>query len=130
MIVLFIILTIAGMMVVRVIGQRERASKEAAYGYIKILGGGIERYAFDMGQYPTTEQGLGALTSCPQEVSNPAKWGGPYLDRTATSIDPWGFDYQYVYPGNNGDFDIWSYGPGGPSGNKPIGNWMGKEEIY
>ena len=41
--------------------------------------------------------------------------------------DPWGNDYQYQYPGQNMEFDIWSFGSDGQSGgeglDKDIGNW-------
>jgi len=41
--------------------------------------------------------------------------------------DPWGEPYQYLSPGQRGDFDIFSNGadnrPGGEKDNADIGNW-------
>ena len=42
--------------------------------------------------------------------------------------DPWGYDYQYVYPGTHGtEYDLFTLGadnqPGGEGINADIGNW-------
>jgi general secretion pathway protein G len=41
--------------------------------------------------------------------------------------DPWGREYVYQYPGDHGDFDIYSYGadgqPGGEDKNADINSW-------
>ena len=41
--------------------------------------------------------------------------------------DPWGREYVYRYPGEHGDFDIYSYGadgqPGGEGKNADINSW-------
>ena len=42
-------------------------------------------------------------------------------------MDPWGNAYVYIYPGQNGEYDIVSLGADGQSGgegeNADIGNW-------
>ena len=49
-------------------------------------------------------------------------------DRDRVPDDPWGYKYQYMYPGINGEFDIFTYGrdgiPGGEGEDADIGNWM------
>ena len=53
-----------------------------------------------------------------------------WLDREFTSSpeDPWGNTYQYLNPGQNGEFDVFSYGrdgrPGGEGLDSDLGNWM------
>ncbi len=58
---------------------------------------------------------------------NVRNWrAGGYLKRV--NKDPWGNDYQYVFPGTRGgDYDLFSLGadgePGGEGINADIGNW-------
>jgi hypothetical protein len=79
----------------------------------------------DTGSYPTTQQGLEALTIQPEGVRN---WReGGYLDKGRLLKDPWGNEYIYLSPGTHGDFDIISYGadgqPGGEGVNADINSW-------
>ncbi|MCL2006036.1 MAG: type II secretion system major pseudopilin GspG [Planctomycetaceae bacterium] len=126
MLVLIIMVTIASLVVVAVQGQRTAANKRAAFTYIKTLQGLVDRYEFDMGRFPTTEQGLAALLAVPSDVHNPADWAGPYISDTATTRDPWGNEYQYVSPSRDGQrsFEIWSFGPDLIDGTEDdITNW-------
>lgn len=68
-------------------------------------------YRLHLNTYPTTAQGLQALSEKPQDVGR--SWRGPYVDRKL--VDSWGSAYQYRYPGehNRSDPDIWSTGPNG-----------------
>ena len=120
MIVLFILVMIMGIGVVAVQGQRELARKRTALAYVKLLASAVDRYDGDVGQLPPT---LEALLSPPEGLEG--RWGGPYLTDNATSIDPWGNEYQYAVEA--GKFRIWSFGPNmmdeGGSGDD-IGNWM------
>ena len=126
MIVLLILAMIAGLGVFTLSGQMEKGRRRTAFNYIKGLKQQLNVYSFDVGSPPTNEQGLAALVTCPSDLANPAKWGGPYLDVTATSQDPWGYEYQYAYPGKNGEeFSIWSVGRDGIDGtDDDIGSWM------
>ena len=87
----------------------------------------LQMYEMSIGSYPTTAQGLQALRTAPQELANPSKWDGPYLDRDIPR-DPWDTPYQYCSPGihNPKSFDVWSFGPDGTNGTPDdIGNWQG-----
>ena len=50
---------------------------------------------------------------------------GPTARKLET--DPWGNEYQYKRPGDNGPFDLFSYGADGQQGgegmDRDIGNW-------
>lgn len=126
MVVLLILVTIAGLAVVAVQGRWELARKRAAVTYIKTLANTLESYALDINGYPTIEDGgLGALVNCP--AGREDAWGGPYLKDTATTIDPWGHEYQYACPGTRAGkpFEIWSFGPDGIDGtDDDIGSWQ------
>ena len=124
MVVLFILVMIMGIFVVAVQGRRESAQRQTALIYVRMLATQVNNYDLAVGRPPTTEQGLAALVTCPSDVSE-VKWGGPYLESNAKSIDPWDNPYQYACPGKHGRFDIWSFGPDMMDGtDDDIGNWM------
>jgi general secretion pathway protein G len=94
-----------------------------ARAQIESFGKALDQYRLDTGRYPTTEQGLLALTSKP---SNEPRWDGPYLKKAAP-LDPWGSAYIYKRPGTKGDYDIISLGkdkaPGGTGDDADIASW-------
>ena len=73
----------------------------------------LVHYRMDLGDYPSTAEGLNALIS--PSAANADRWKGPYLDVTGGKVplDPWGQPYEYRYPGvkNPGGYDIFSRGP-------------------
>ena len=119
LIVLGILVMLLALVVPRFLGSQKKADRQAATAQIELLRGALERYALDMKDFPTTEQGLQALLSSPAEDEGDAKgstasWDGPYLNKDEIPLDPWGNEYQYAYPPErgSGEFpDIWSYGP-------------------
>src|SRR5512137_2071934 len=104
LIVLAILVMLLALVVPRFLGSQKKADRQAAQAQIELLRGALERYAVDMKDFPTTEQGLDALLSAPsdQEESKAANWDGPYLNKDELPIDPWGNDYQYAYPAERG----------------------------
>ncbi|HPB30415.1 MAG TPA: SUMF1/EgtB/PvdO family nonheme iron enzyme [Candidatus Sumerlaeota bacterium] len=82
-------------------------------GMIQTLSEALKAYEKDVGTYPSTEQGLSALAKRPMTV-NPETWKGPYI--TEVPIDPWGNMFEYVFPGKDGDYDLFSRGPDGVAG--------------
>ena len=85
----------------------------------------LHLYRLDNFRYPTTDQGLDALVNQPADPSIRNWRQGGYLDKVPN--DPWGSPYQYLYPGQNGEFDVFTLGadqqPGGEGINADIGNW-------
>ena len=71
----------------------------------------LDSYQIDVGQFPTSEQGLAALRGDP----GASAWNGPYL-RKEVPLDPWGTDYVYRAPGRSGGYEIVSYGSDGLEG--------------
>ena len=83
-------------------------------------------YRRDLGDYPSTSDGLQALVTAPGARAE--AWHGPYLESQGNRLplDPWGEPYQYRYPGtkNTGSYDIFSKGPDKqPDTADDIGNW-------
>lgn len=81
-------------------------------------------YRLHMGDYPSTAEGLAALSSPP--ANKASSWRGPYVKDGKIPLDPWKQPYQYRYPGvkNKTGYDLWSKGPDQIDGNEDdIGNW-------
>lgn len=100
------------------------AKVDTAEIQIERLSGILDLYRLDTGSYPSTSSGLGALTTKP---SGAKKWNGPYLKKDDSLVDPWGNPYQYRYPGEQAEFDLFSYGAdgqeGGDDNNADVTNW-------
>jgi general secretion pathway protein G len=131
MLVLMILVIIASMAVVAIRPMRRKARIQASRTQIKVFETPLEAYEMDLGEFPSTSQGLEALLSPPSDLSNQDKWFGPYLKGNTVPKDPWGNLYQYEYPGkqNQQDMpDIWSFGPDKRDGtDDDVGNWMVEE---
>jgi general secretion pathway protein G len=70
----------------------------------------LQLYESMNGFYPTTEQGLQALVTQPQNDPRPMRW---YQLFRELPKDPWGSDYIYRCPGqkNPDIYDLFSPGP-------------------
>jgi general secretion pathway protein G len=123
LVVMVIIGLLAGYVAPRYFSQVGKSEVKVTRAQIVAFEKALDTYRLDIGRYPTTEQGLNALTERPQ--SEP-KWNGPYLQK-AVPLDPWGKPYQYKAPGEHGEFDLWSFGkdgqPGGTGEDADITNW-------
>jgi general secretion pathway protein G len=123
LIVLTILLIIASLAVTNLIAVQRRAYINAARTQIKAFEQPLHAYYLDFNEYPPS---LDALITPPADLADPTKWNGPYLDAQAVPLDPWGREYQYLYPGqyNTDKPDIWSLGPDGVDGTEDdITNW-------
>ena len=86
----------------------------------------LTRYRIDLGDYPSTSEGLGALLTAPSNKAE--RWRGPYAETPGGKLptDPWGEPYRYRFPGtkNKGGYDLYSAGPDKADGTEDdIGNW-------
>jgi general secretion pathway protein G len=126
MVVVVIIGLLAAVIVPTVISKVDEARVAKAKQDIQSLETALTMFRLDNSKYPTTEQGLAALSAQPTDPSIKHWRPGGYLQRV--SKDPWGNDYQYVYPGTHGkEYDLFSLGadgaPGGEGIDADIGNW-------
>lgn len=123
LVVMVIIGLLAGYVAPRYFGQIGKSEVKVARAQLDALEKALDQYRLDVGHYPSTELGLGALVAKP---SSEARWSGPYLKKSVP-LDPWGRAYLYKSPGDHGDFDLVSYGkdgqPGGTGEAEDIKNW-------
>ena len=126
MVVVVILGILAALVVPQVMNRPDQAKVTVAKGDIKAIGAALDMYKLDNFSYPSTQQGLNALVEKPSGSPQPKNWNRDgYLKRVPK--DPWGNDYQYLSPGTQGQFDLYSFGadgkPGGSDLNADIGNW-------
>jgi general secretion pathway protein G len=123
LVVMVILGLLAGYVAPKYFAQVGKSETKTARMQVESLEKSFDMYRLDTGHYPSTEQGLEALVTQPQ---NEPKWSGPYLKKAIPS-DPWGRKYMYKFPGKHGDYDIHSFGkdgqPGGQGDNADITNW-------
>lgn len=124
LVVMTIIGLLAGYVGPKFFAHIGKSEVKAARAQIDGLEKALDQFRLDMGRYPETEEGLQALTERPADAT--ARWSGPYLKK-AVPDDPWGKPYQYVQPGEHGEFDLFSFGkdgqPGGSGEASDIVNW-------
>jgi general secretion pathway protein G len=111
-----------------IVGQRlfrnvEKARQTTAKAQISEFEGVLDAFRLDIGRYPTTEEGLQSLRARP---GNTDRWDGPYLKKDVP-VDPWQRPYVYRFPGQHGDYDLYSLGADGQEGgdgdNADVTNW-------
>ena len=84
--VLIFLLGILATIAPRIMDAPQQARVSKARREIGTLKTALGLYAVDIGDYPTTEQGLDALWRAPSPT--PPNWEGPYIG-TQNFIDPW-----------------------------------------
>jgi general secretion pathway protein G len=125
LVMLSILALLAALVGPRVLGYIGSSKVKTAKIQIESISAALQLYRIDMGRYPTSSEGLRALI---ERSANATSWNGPYLAKRGLPRDPWGNEYQYRSPGQNGDFDIISLGadnqPGGTGENADITSWQ------
>jgi general secretion pathway protein G len=112
LVVMVIIGLLAGYVGPKYFEQIGKSETKTARAQIDALSKALDQYRIDVGQYPSTEQGLAALNKSP---ANDPKWMGPYLKKSVPN-DPWNKPYLYKAPGEHGDFDLYTLGKDGQLG--------------
>jgi general secretion pathway protein G len=124
LVVLAILGLLAGLVGPQVMKFLGGSKTKTAALQIHDLGATLDLYRLEVGNYPTTDQGLDALV---REPGNAPNWSGPYLKKTEVPKDPWGNAYHYRAPGQNGVFDVWSLGAdnreGGEGEDRDVTSW-------
>jgi general secretion pathway protein G len=127
---LLVVLVILGLLAAlagpRVIAYLGRARTDTAVVQLEGFRQALDLYRADMGAYPTTQQGLGALLKAPDGST---RWRGPYWSKNELPKDPWGREWRYRSPGEHGDYDLYSLGAddaeGGEGDNRDVQSWSG-----
>ena len=98
------------------VNAQKKANITKAKTEIRAFESALKLYRLDNFAYPTSEQGLDALVTRPNDP-NIRNWNpSGYMERKSIPLDPWGNPYQYLNPGNNGEIDIYSFGADGRPG--------------
>lgn len=121
MLVVIIIGILGAMVIPRMAGRSEEARKSVAKADVDLnLATALKLYELDNGVFPTSDEGLNALTAAPASAKN---WKGPYIERVP--LDPWGQAYHYRSPGTHRthDYDLWSLGRDGVESADDVVNW-------
>ena len=113
LVVITIIALIMGIVGPRVLNYLSESKAKAAKIQIESFASALDLYYLDTGRYPGGSEGLAALVRKPGNITS---WNGPYLKGGQVPPDPWGNPYVYRSPGQNGPYDILSYGSDGTEG--------------
>jgi general secretion pathway protein G len=114
LVVLTIIGLIMGLIGPRVLGYLAESRTKTARLQIQSFTASLDLFYLDTGRYPTTSEGLEALTRRPADV---AVWNGPYLKGGKVPVDPWGKSYQYRSPvDHTPPYEVLSFGSDGHEG--------------
>ncbi len=114
---ILIAVAIVGMLVGLAVTNTDKILGQSQEGVAKLfvnesLKTSLVRYRIDLGDYPSTDEGIKALITAPEGKAD--RWRGPYVEAKsgAVPIDPWGEAYQYRYPGthNTDGYDLFSKG--------------------
>jgi len=126
LVVMVILAILATVVVPRFFGEVDRARVTKAQTDVQAFSTSLNLYKLHNFTYPSTDQGLNALVTKPAGTPDAPNWqSGGYIE--ALPKDPWGRDYQYLSPGQHGEFDVYSLGADGQLGgdgfNADVGNW-------
>jgi general secretion pathway protein G len=126
MVVVVILAILAALIVPKIMSRPDEARIVAARQDVAAIVQALKLYRLDNLRYPTTEQGLAALTAAPTIPPAAPNWKtGGYLERLPK--DPWGNPYQFLNPGLRGEIDVFSFGADGVAGGEgidaDIGSW-------
>ena len=125
LVVLAILGLLIGLVAPAALRQLGSAKHKVAVQAVERLAGVLDLYKLDVGEYPTTEQGLQALVTQPSGVKN---WNGPYLKGEGVPLDPWNRPYHYRRPSERPghDYDLYTLGaddkPGGTGEDEDVYN--------
>lgn len=117
MVVVVILAILAGLVVPKVVGQGDKARVKTTETALSTVSNALDMYKVDNSRYPTTAQGLAALSTPPADAKNYPEGG--YIKGAPT--DGWENELQYVAPGSEGHpYDLFSLGADGQQGGEGL----------
>ncbi|MGM0434781.1 MAG: type II secretion system major pseudopilin GspG [Pseudomonadota bacterium] len=119
MVVMVILGLLVALVAPNIMGRGDEARVTAAEAQLRNISSALDLYRLDNSQYPSTEQGLDALVEKPSGSPEPSNWN-PEGYMNAIPKDPWGNEYQYVQPGSEGPYDLYSFGADGREGGEGV----------
>ena len=120
-VVIALVAVLAAVVAPNLLGKASDANRKSAGIQLEKIANIVELYRLETGRYPET---LEDLINQPQGVE---RWNGPYVRKQSQLNDPWGNPLVIQRPGQNGPFDIISFGsdgqPGGEGDDADINSW-------
>jgi len=118
---IMVVMVILGLLVAivapNIMGRSDQAKVTVAETQLSNIANALDLYRLDNSHYPSTQQGLEALVRRPSGSPEPRNWNADgYLK--SVPEDPWGNEYQYVSPGTEGPYDLYSFGSDGQEGGE------------
>ncbi len=129
---IMVVMVILGLLVAvvapNILGRGEEARIGVAKTQIRNISNALDLYKLDNFNYPSTDQGLEALVSQPSGSPEAKNWNkNGYLP--SVPVDPWKTEYQYVSPGSQGPYDLYSLGPDGREGGSDGGEDISNHDL-
>ncbi len=131
-----ILALLAAFAIPKLVGMAEEAKvklAKAAIGRNGPIAKALEKYKYDIGKYPESDEGLAVMFEY-RGGREEESWKGPYLGGSYEELlDPWNRPFEYRSPGevHEDGYDLWSRGPNkedddGKEGSDDIKNWIDK----
>jgi len=124
LVVLAILGLVAAVATPQVLKYLAKAKTDTARIDIKGIGVALDLFLLETGHYPSEQEGLAVLVERP---NGGGEWHGPYLKAKRVPLDPWGRPYIYRFPGQHGEYDLFTFGadnaPGGTGQDQDVVNW-------
>jgi len=119
MVVMVIIGLLVALVAPNIMGRGDQARVTTAKAQMRQISSALDMYRLDNSHYPSTQQGLEALVERPS--GNPrTKQLEPGRLYELRPQDPWGNEYEYVSPGSEGAYDLYSLGADGREGGEGV----------
>ena len=120
-VVIALVAVLAAVVAPNLLGKARDANRKSASIQLEKIANTVELYRLETGRYPET------LTDLVRQPDGVERWNGPYVRKLSQLKDPWGYDLVLQRPGENGPFDVISYGgdgsPGGEGDDADVHSW-------
>ncbi|WP_078119547.1 type II secretion system major pseudopilin GspG [Thiosocius teredinicola] len=111
-VVIALVAVLAAVVAPNLLSKASDANRKTAGVQIEKIFNAVELYRLETGSYPE------ALSDLVKRPEGNERWNGPYVRKLSTLKDPWGNELVIQRPGQNGPFDIVSYGADGQPGGE------------
>jgi general secretion pathway protein G len=130
LIVLFIVLALSAVVGLTLFGRQDDAKVQLAQTDLNTIKSALRMFRFDMGRYPTEDEGISVLWDSElletEGDVEESPWKGPYLENPIP-VDRWGNEWGYRDESEyEQDYDLWSFGPDGEEDTEDdLTSWAG-----
>lgn len=116
MVVIMILGLLAAFVIPNITGKSGEAKQKLVCIQMKSLNESLKMFKIDNGEYPTTEEGLGALILNPNPDFYTSYAASAYIEGKNLPKDPW--NKPYLYLNSDGAVELISLGSDGKEGGK------------